>query len=162
MKRRWKSSAKWQAFIGVLLLVAAIWAGLYFSSDRFQDRVRRRVVSTLEDVTGGRVELESFTWNLSRLEFEAHNLTIHGLEPEGEQPYAHIDRLLARMKILSLFDREIGIRYLAAEGPAIHIIVFPDGTTNQPTPKMKRESSDKSPVDTLFSLAIDQVKVTGG
>src|SRR5207302_844194 len=88
-----------QLAIGLVLLTIVIASGIYLSSDRFAERMRRKVIATLEDVTGGRVELHSFRWNLSRLEFEARDLTIHGLEPAGQIPYAHVDHLLVRLKI---------------------------------------------------------------
>src|SRR5215470_859138 len=125
--------------LSLLLMAIVIGTGLYLNSDRFAEHVRQRVVATVEDVTGGRVELRSFRWNLSRLEFDARDLTIHGLEPEGQIPYAHVDRLLVRLKILSFFSADIGLRYLKVEHPVIHLMVFHDGTTNQPVPRIRRE-----------------------
>src|SRR5438132_12610340 len=42
--------------------------------------------------------------------------------------------------------------------PVVHIIIYPDGTTNQPTPQVKA----KEPVDQLFSLAIARFEVLRG
>src|SRR5690349_6381963 len=91
-----------QAAIGVLLLVLVVTTGWYLTSRRFENWVRGKVVAELEDITGGKVELGSLGWKLSRLEIDIHDLTVHGLEPAGELPYAHIDHLLVRLKILSL------------------------------------------------------------
>lgn len=150
-----------QTGIGVALLVLVIATGLYVNSDAFRERVRARIVATLEEMTGGRVELQQFAWNLSRLEFEVKGLTIHGLEGPEEVPYAHIDRLFVRLKIISLFSREIGLRELTAERPVIHIIVYPDGSTNQPTPKVVTEKKT-DPVTQLFKLAIEKVELREG
>jgi translocation and assembly module TamB len=148
-------------FIGIALLLIIVGAAAYLTSDSFQNRVRLKVISELERVTGGRVDLPSFTWNLSKLEFIAQDLTIHGLEPPSETPYAHVDSLKVRLKILSVFGREIGLRAVDAQHPVIHIIVNPDGSTNQPRPKLQ-PGNEGSRADVLFNLAIDRTEVSNG
>ncbi|HEY0796553.1 MAG TPA: translocation/assembly module TamB domain-containing protein [Acidisarcina sp.] len=150
-------------YLGIVLavLIFAI-AGIvwYTTTAGFQARVRRQVIATLEKTTGGRVELAAFHWHLLHLEIEADDLTIHGLEGPGEAPYAHIDRLFVRAKIISLFRAKIGLNYLAADHPVIHIIVYPDGSTNQPRPRT--QSSNTSGIDTFFDLAIDHAELGNG
>src|ERR1039457_6358239 len=90
-----------EAAIGVGLLAAAIILVWYVRSPRCADLVRRKTIVTLEDATGGRVELHVFRWNLSKLEFEADDLTIHGLEGPDQRPYAHADRIHVRLHIIS-------------------------------------------------------------
>ncbi|HYN14492.1 MAG TPA: translocation/assembly module TamB domain-containing protein [Terriglobales bacterium] len=140
-----------------VLILALAW---YLTSARFQERMRRKVVAEVEQMTGGRAELKSFSWTLSKLEFEARDLTIHGLESPDQAPYAHLDRLLVRLKILSLFRRQIGLRDLELERPAVHIIVYPDGSTNQPAPG--RQLSGEAVAGVLFELAIDRLQVDRG
>jgi len=150
-----------RAIVGVSLLVVVVAAALYLTSDSFQDTVRKKLVAELERITGARVQIKEFRWNLSKLEVEATDVTLHGLEAPGETPYAHADRLYARAKILSFFGREIGLRAVRIERPVIHIIVFPDGSTNQPVPKVKRESG-KSPVERLFELQVNSAQLVDG
>src|ERR1035438_9445022 len=76
-----------EAAIGVVVLAVAIVLVWYVRSPRFADLVRRKTIVTLEEATGGRVELHAFRWNLSKLEFDADDLTIHGLEGPDQQPY---------------------------------------------------------------------------
>ena len=102
---------------------------------RFRIAFAARVVAELEKSTGGRVELKKFSWRLTHLEFEADDLTIHGLEAPDQVPYAHIDRLFVRLQILSFFRAKIGLNYLEGDHPVVHLIVYPDGSTNQPKPK---------------------------
>jgi translocation and assembly module TamB len=149
-------------FAGVSLLLAVCVALLawYANTARFQDRVRRQVIATIEQATGGRVELKSFRWRLIHLQLEARDLTIHGLEAPGEIPYAHIDRLGVRAKILSFFLPKIGLTLLSADHPVFHLIVYPDGSTNQPQPKAVRNGKPLG--DTLFDLAIDKVELADG
>src|SRR5438067_1114057 len=149
---------KKQAVIGITLFALVIAAGLYLSSDSFADRVRLKVIAKLEEITGGRVELKKFHWNLTKLQFEADDLTIHGLEPAGEIPYAHADHLKIQVKIVALFSGEIGLRYAGFERPVIHIMVMSDGSTNQPVPMVQRENKG-SAVDDLFRLAMERFEL---
>ena len=132
----------WRVGGVLLLLLVLVIAGLLFyaSTAHFANIVRQKVITVLEDATGGRVEIQSLRWNLRHLAVEVDDLTIHGLEGRGELPYAHIDRLYARVKILSFVDARLGLDFLEVDRPAIHIIVYPDGSTNQPTPKAKQSS----------------------
>lgn len=150
-----------QAFLGIVLIAVVVSGASYLRSERFHQRVRYKLISELERITGARVEIQSFQWNLSKLEFDARDVTLHGLEGPDDLPYAHAGRLFVRLKILSLFQREIGMRYVGVERPVIHLIVFPDGSTNQPVPKVKIESN-KSPVDRLFELAVEKLEITEG
>src|SRR5271170_4511832 len=149
--------------LSAILLLIAIAAGAaawYASTPEFEARVRNHLVATLEKATGGRVELKSFHWNLLHLEFEADDLTIHGLEAPGEVPYAHIDRLFVRAKIVSFFRAKVGLNLLQGDPPVFHLIVYPDGSTNQPKPKTVEHHG--SVTDTLFDLAVGRTEITNG
>jgi translocation and assembly module TamB len=148
-----------EAAIGVVLLAAASLLVWYVRSPRFADLVRRKTIATLEDATGGRVELQAFRWNLSRLEFDADNLTIHGLEAPGQQPYAHADRIHVRLHIISFVEKRISLKELSLDRPVVHLIVNPDGTTNAPEPKVR---SSETPTQQLFYLAIARLDLHDG
>ena len=64
----------------VLLLVLVAGVSWYTTTDDFQRRVGKEVVSVLEDATGGRVELARIKFNLWHLAIEADRLVIDGLE----------------------------------------------------------------------------------
>ena len=147
--------------VGVLLLSAAVSLVLYLRSASFEDWVRRKLIAAIEDATGGRVEMASFHWNLSQLAFGADGLTIHGLEPPRESPYAHVDRALVRLRIISFLQRQVSLEQLDLYAPVIHIIVNQDGSTNAPEPKV-RPANPKSPVQQLFDLAIARADVHDG
>jgi translocation and assembly module TamB len=147
----------------LLLLLFVVVAGLLFyaSTPHFLNVVRLRVVTVLEDATGGRVELQSLHWNLRHLSVEVDGLTIHGLEGRNELPYAHIDRLYARAKILSFFNARLGLDFLEVDRPAIHLIIYPDGRTNQPTPKATQNNSGAT-LKTIFDLQARRIEVHNG
>jgi translocation and assembly module TamB len=153
----------WRVGGTLMLLLVLVVAGLLFyaSTQHFANIVRQKVVTVLEDATGGRVELQSLRWNLRHLAVEVDGLTIHGLESRGELPYAHVDRLYARAKILSFFNAQLGLDFLEVDHPTVHLIVYPDGHTNQPTPRAK-QSSNGPAVKTIFDLQARRVEVHNG
>jgi len=153
---------KWvQAAVGLLLLGGVAGLAAYINSGSFREKVRARVEAELERMTGGRVEMQSFTWNLSRLHFEAKGLTIHGLEGPSEEPYVHADRVSLRLKIVSFLSREITLREVVIDRLAVHLIVSPDGSTNQPAPKGLASGEGLS-TERLFDLAVNRVEINGG
>ncbi|MBZ5655993.1 MAG: translocation/assembly module TamB domain-containing protein [Acidobacteriia bacterium] len=135
--------------------------GWYVTTDSFQQKVRRRVTSALEKATGGRVELGQLHTIPFRLRIDARNLTIHGREGADQVPYLHIDRLQAEVKIISLLSTSIGLHSLVLEHPVMHVLVYPDGSTNQPSPPGGRSLSQK-PVEQLFSLSASHMEVQHG
>jgi len=66
-----------------------------------------------------------------------------------------------RLKILSFLLPRINLNYLEADHPVFHLIVYPDGSTNQPTPK-DNATSNKSTADQIFDLAINRAEVRDG
>jgi translocation and assembly module TamB len=163
MNRRRAWGYFWRAAAVFTLLLVVIVAGLLFyaSSAHFANLVREKVVNVLEDATGGRVELQSLHWNARHLSVEVEGLTIHGLEGPGEVPYAHLDRLYARVRILSLVQARLGLVYLEVDRPTIHLIIYPDGRTNQPVPKAKGKSDDASAIS-VFDLQAGRIEVRNG
>ena len=148
------------SFCGFSLLALGV-LGWYVTTDSFQQRMRRRVVAELEKATGGRVELGELHTIPFRLRVDARNLTIHGREAAGEAPFLTVERVQAEMKIISLLSTTIGLHSLILERPAVHVIDYPDGTTNIPTPPVKY-SSNQSPVERLISLSVSQIAVQRG
>ncbi|HEU4416422.1 MAG TPA: translocation/assembly module TamB domain-containing protein [Candidatus Angelobacter sp.] len=145
----------------VLVLLAAL--AIYLNSGSFRETVRARVVADLQRITGGRVEIESFTWKLSTLQFEIRNLTIHGREAATDVPYAHADRISVGVKVVSFFSRKISLERVDIQGAVFHLMVFPDGTTNQPSPLPGNGGAGNEPAgQDIFDLAIKQIAVTNG
>ena len=143
-------------FAGLFLLGAVAW---YTTTDSFQGMVRRRLVAELERVTGGRVDLDSIHTIPFRFQVDVRNLTIHGREAANQVPYAHVDRLVAHVKLISVLGAELGFRSLVLERPVVHLVVYPDGTTNQPQPRTR---SNGGPVERLFAFSIRRLEVRKG
>ncbi|MGH9529331.1 MAG: translocation/assembly module TamB domain-containing protein [Terriglobales bacterium] len=96
-----------------------------------------------------------------RFPVEARNLTIHGLEAKGDVPYAHVNRLVVHLKLSSVLTTGLAFQSVVFEYPTIHVILYPDGTTNQPAPA-RAAGSGNIPVENLFALSINELEVRNG
>lgn len=165
--KRWRWHHRAAFALGGLLCVVALTlltAYLAITTAAFQNAMRRRLIASLEDATGGRAEITSFAWDPLALTLEVRGITIHGLEAANEEPYAHIDRIRAQVGILGLlthFTPRLILRDARIDAPAFHLIVYPDGTTNQPRPRHPFQSS-RSAVETLFDARIGHLSVVQG
>jgi translocation and assembly module TamB len=150
---------------GFLLAIPpiALILGFYFfiNSARFEGIVRQQLITTLEDATGGRVEIATFHWQPLHMEGDAGGLVIHGLEDAGEAPYAQVDHLRVRLSLRYFWNPRILLRSLIVDHPALHLIVYPDGSTNQPKPRKQRKKGG-SALDALFNLRAGYVLVQKG
>lgn len=157
-RRLWLRLLLW--FCVFSLLVFAL-LGWYVTTDSFHALVRRHVIASLEQATGGRVELGELHTIPFRLRIDIRNLTIHGREAASETPYVHVDRLQAELKIISLLSTTVGLHSLVLDRPVMHIVVYPDGSTNQPSPP-HGQSSAKLSVEQLFAVSVSHAEVHGG
>ena len=150
------------AGLGLVLAVGIAILVLWASSPSFESWVRTRLAARIAEATGGRVEIREFHWRPLHLEAEAVGLTIHGREASGEEPYAQVERLRARLSVLDIWSASVLLRELEVARPRFHLIVYRDGTTNQPEPRPRVQTGRTSPLDTIFDLQAGQISVTQG
>jgi translocation and assembly module TamB len=145
----------------VLLVLTVIGAYFYLSSAHFQNVMRGRIIHSIEQATGGRVEIRSFHWSLLDLEADIGGLVIHGLESPGEAPYARVNQLHVTLSVFGIANPRILLRDLDISQPQFHLIVYPDGETNQPHPAHPANSNTHA-IDQFFDLEASRVTVEGG
>lgn len=157
-----KRRLRWTLAIAGLVIIAAV-AGIliYLNSDSFRAMVRQKIVAELQRATGGKVEIQSLTWQLASLKFQAHGITIHGREAARDEPYLRVIDAKVRAGIVSLFRRKLALRSVAIDGLTLDFIIYPDGSTNQPSPT-SASSSVSAGAPRLFDVAVNQVQVTHG
>ena len=144
------------AFLGLLLLISAfLW---YITTDSFQQMVRHRLIAAIEHATGGRAEIGSFHVVPLRFEVEVRNLTIHGRESAGERPFVQVDSMSAVVDLTSVIGVRMGFHSLVLSHPVVHLIYYPDGSTNQPIPPKSSSAS----FEQLFSISINRLEVRSG
>ena len=146
--------------LSIALIAVAASLVAYLQSNSFRERVRRELIAKLEEATGGKVELKNLTWSFSQLRFTADDLTIHGLEAANDVPYAHVDHAQVSVKIISVLRQELALRDVQIQHPVVHLIVYADGSTNQPRPKVGLGSGKNS--GELFALRMDKLLVSDG
>jgi translocation and assembly module TamB len=153
----------WKLFLSfcVFSLIGFSLLGWYVTTDSFQQMVRRRVIASVEKLTGGRVELAELHTTPFRLRVDARNLTIHSREAADQLPFLRVDRVQAELKIISLFSTTLGLHSLVLDHPVVHVIDYPDGSTNLPAPQMRR-TSEQQPVERLLSLAVSRIEAQRG
>ncbi|HUD12109.1 MAG TPA: translocation/assembly module TamB domain-containing protein [Terracidiphilus sp.] len=146
------------AFIAIAVPIAFLmWAG----SDAAEDLVRKRIVTVLEESTGGRVEIATFHWHPLNLQADMGGLVLHGREAAGEAPCAQVEHVSLRLSLLGFFSPRILLRDLEISHPAFHLIVYPDGSTNLPQPRKPRKTN-KPMLDTMFDLQAGHVSFQQG
>ena len=139
----------------LLLVSALLW---YVTTDSFQQMVRVRLVKAIEKATGGRAELGSFHAVPLRFQVEVRNLTIHGREAPDQVPLLHVDSMSAVLNLSYILGGRIGFHSLVLNHPVVHVIFYPDGTTNRPTPPRETAAN----FEQLFAISVDRLEVQKG
>jgi translocation and assembly module TamB len=156
--RRWWKYLLIVAAIGV---VSALGLLVYVNTESFQSLVRRRLVAEVERVTGGRVEIGGIHTTPFRLQVDVREVTVRGRETAMDVPLAHVDRIVARLKIISLLRSEFGFNEVILEQPVVHVAFYPDGTTNFP-PRKAGVATGETAVERLFALSINRFEIRHG
>ncbi len=152
-------------FIGLTLLglplLGLVCGLIYLRSAHFQRYVQARIIRQLEQLSGGRVEMRGYRFNLSALEVQLDGLVIRGLETGAARPLFASETVFIRLKITSLLRREIDWRLLRVTRPHIQVTVDSSGRSNVPEPKTKR-TEGKGPLDKVWDMAIKRLEVIEG
>jgi len=149
-------------FVLVFLAAGGIAAFyVWINSSAFEEMARKRLIQVVANSTGGRVEIGAFHWQPLALQMDIDGLTVHGKEAANETPYLHVDHIQTRVSILGFLSPKILLRNLQLDRPAMHLIVYRDGTTNQPQPARTRKPG-KSGLDRLFELKAGHFGITQG
>jgi translocation and assembly module TamB len=151
----------WLGALALMLVGAVLWVVRYVEGPGFHERARRYAVEQMERAIGGRVELESVSWSLPRLEFELSGLQIHGTEAAGEAPLLRVERARARLKWSELLAGHLAMRELQVLHPLAHVDVYKDGSTNFPGVKAQKPPLNNQ-TEQLLRLAVDQAELVDG
>ncbi|MGB8914019.1 MAG: translocation/assembly module TamB domain-containing protein [Candidatus Sulfotelmatobacter sp.] len=158
-----KPARRWWKYLLILAATASLLAlglTIYINTESFQSLVRRRLVAEVERITGGRAEIGSFHTIPFRLQVEVRNITVHGREAATDVPLAHADNVIGRLKISSLLRSELAFHELVFDHPVIHVVFYPDGTSN--FPKRSSTFTTQASVEQLFALSITHLEFRQG
>ncbi len=150
------------ASLAGLVLVLLIASILVLRSAWFANYVREKIIAVTEESTGGKVEISSFQFDWTHLTARIRNFVLHGTEPSGTDPLVQVQLLEVRLKLFAGLKKAVDLQYLGIQQPRVNLIVFPDGKTNVPEPKIQKKPSQTSGLQTVVDLAIGQFQIQNG
>ncbi|OLD15471.1 MAG: hypothetical protein AUI91_15920 [Acidobacteria bacterium 13_1_40CM_3_56_11] len=158
-KWRWLRHVAWVLGAKIFLIVTGVI--IFFGSGAGNPLLSRLLVSRLERMTGGKVELRALSIRWFAMRATIKGLVIHGREPAGTEPFFTAEEVQAGLRIDSFWGRRISLNELVVQQPHVHIRVEKNGTTNVPEPP--RPASINKPLrDTLFELRIRRLLLADG
>ncbi len=144
-----------------LMAVVLITAVIVVQTDWFRQFVRNKIIAVTEESTGGKVDIARFDFDWTHLRATITGFVLHGTEKPNEAPLFQAKTLTVELKILATFKQQVDLRALLVDVPQANVIVYPDGSTNVPAPKVKKPS-DKSALETVVDLAVRRFELNNG
>ena len=117
--------------MGIVLIVFAVLIGVA-STPWFRHVLEHRIQASLEEATGGKVELIGMAFHPLSLRVSVRRLIIHGREKDSEPPLFSAQNVVVAVNPASLFRFRLLLRTLAWQQAEIHLATYPDGSTNLP------------------------------
>lgn len=161
MSGRWRVPLIAAASLASLFVLLLIAAAVVVQTEWFRNFVRDKIVSSVNDATGGKAEIGSFKFDLSHLRAEVDDFVLHGTEPPEAAPLFRARRLVVNLKLFSPPKGVFNIEYLLLDTPQASLMVFPDGRTNLPAPPQKSSSSGNG-LQTVVDLAVERFDLRNG
>jgi translocation and assembly module TamB len=145
----------------VLAVIALLAVVVFFGSGAGNPLLSRLLVSRLERMTGGKVEVRALSIRWLAMRATVTGLVIHGKEPAGTEPLFTAEEVQAGLRIDSFWGRRVSLSELIVRQPHVHIRVEKNGNTNVPTPP-RAASANKPLRDSLFELRIRRLVLADG
>ncbi|HME09125.1 MAG TPA: translocation/assembly module TamB domain-containing protein [Bryobacteraceae bacterium] len=149
------------AVMFALLLLGTVALVLTVRTQWFRDYVRKTIISYTESATGGKVDLGSFQFDWTGMRASISDFVIHGTEGPGQAPLLRADRADLVLRLLPSFRHAYELESLQVESPQAHVVVYPDGRTNVPSPKIKH-TSNTTVLRDVVDLAIRRFEIRNG
>ena len=158
-KWRWLRHVAWVLAAKIFLIVTGLM--IFFGSGAGNPLLSRLLVSRLERMTGGKVELRALSIRWFAMRTTIKGLVIHGREPAGTEPLFTAVEVQAGLRIDSFWGRRVSLDELVVQQPHLHIRVDKNGTTNVPAPPQPA-TLNKPLRDTIFELHIRRLLLSDG
>ncbi|HXJ41833.1 MAG TPA: hypothetical protein VNH18_21325, partial [Bryobacteraceae bacterium] len=161
MSRRFRTIRNLLMILAALAVFAVVTLSVAMRTEWFRAYVKHKVIVALEESTGGKVDMDSFSLEPVRLRAIVTNFVIHGSEPAGAPPFLRAGRAELDLRLMARATHFFDVAYLGIDRFEANIIVFPNGETNAPAPKKKADSAN-SPLATVVDLAVGRFELTNG
>ena len=122
----------------MLVLLLAMSAVLVLRSDWFRGKVRQRIVAEVEKATGGRAEIGTFRFDWKQMRARWMVSCCTEASRRMRRRCSRADAIVVGIKIVSVLKRSVDLEYLDVRHPQVYAILYPDGHTNLPAPKVRR------------------------
>lgn len=154
------------AALAALLVVAVLLVVWLFDPNDYKDYVTQWAEEqtgrtfTIDDT----LELEIFPW----LAVETGGITVGNAEGFGEEPFATVERVAARVRLIPLLSREVDIGTITLEGVELNLAVDTDSRNNwddllrRAAPPDIDAAPGESSAEPLDSFDIEGIRVRDG
>jgi translocation and assembly module TamB len=145
----------------VALIIAAI---IFIQTSWFGNALRSRVVSTLEESTGGSASVGSASLSPSTSNLTLTDVVLRGSEPSGAPPFLRAKSIVLHLNRSAMLHGSVDIRSAVLHEPQVNLQVAPNGTTNAPHPAGRGAASRPSgdPIQSLMNAAMERLAVNDG
>jgi translocation and assembly module TamB len=157
----------WKKTLGATVAIAAavllLLAGAAYRivhGVAFSRWVRQKAIQEAEKATGSRVDIQRIDIHWSQLGVDFYGLVIYGNGASSLGPFLRADHVGVGLKIISVLQRKIDLSELILDRPFLNLQLSTKGETN--LPKAPRSRGSKSPLDTVFDLAVGHLAVHSG
>lgn len=117
----------------IAALILFCGAGLYLlQTTSFKYWVQQKIISSLEQGSGGRVSLGSFDFDWRTFTARLQNVEIRGTEPVAAPALLRVASVRIRFQLQSALGRTVDLTDISADRPDIYLLIRPDGSTNIP------------------------------
>src|SRR5260370_26060990 len=127
----------------VLAVIALLAVLVFFGSGAGNPLLSELLVSRLERMTGGKVELRALSIRWFAMRATIKGLVIPGRAQACPEPLFTAEEVQAGLRIDSFWGRRISLNELVVQQPHVHIRVEKNGTTNVPHPPPSPASTPK-------------------
>ena len=143
--------------LAILIVVAVIAGYFVLRSAGFHRYVIAQVDQKIEQATGGRAEIASYSFDLRPLVITVNHLVVHGTEPPGALPLFQTDRIVLGLKLVSLLHGKVDITDIEVDHPIANLMVDRNSQTNVPHPQTQSSSSTS-----VWDLGIQHLLISNG
>jgi translocation and assembly module TamB len=162
MSRRSRILLAIGASLAGLILILLITALMIVRTDRFRTFVRDKVIAAIDSSTGGRAELDNFTFEPRDLRAHIGHFVLRGKEPPGVAPFLDVRSIDLQVKLFSGWKNLIGLESLSVDHPVVNVMILANGETNIPSPDAAQKPGDKSALETVVDVAIRHFTIQDG
>jgi len=143
----------------VLMAIFAVVAFYLWRSDWLANAIQARAIAEIRKATGTDASIGKFEWDWQRGTVRVNEIVIRGHEAVTDAPFVRIATAEVTLKVISFLSSNVDVRAVKLSKPEVHIITYPDGTTNLPR---RRHRSTDQVIAELLKLGIDRLDVTDG